>query len=154
MQRRAFIAGALAMPLVASMAHAGDLPRLAVAKSPTCGCCGAWVNHMRAAGFEVEVRELPDEALAALKRRLGLAPEHTSCHTAEVDGYVVEGHVPAEDVTRLLAERPDALGLAVPGMPIGSPGMEMGGMREPYDTLLIGTDGERASSPGTDRDRS
>jgi hypothetical protein len=143
MHRRAFIAGALAaVPLVVSMARAADLPPVAVAKSPTCGCCGAWVDHMRTAGFEVKVRDVSDETLAALKRRLGLAPENASCHTAEVDGYVVEGHVPAEDVKRLLAERPDALGLAVPGMPIGSPGMEVGGTREPYDTLLIGTNGE------------
>lgn len=142
MHRRAFVAGALAIPLVISIARAAGLPRVTVAKSPSCGCCGAWVDHMRAAGFEVGVQDVTDEALAALKRRLGLAPEHTSCHTAEVDGYVVEGHVPAEDVKRLLAERPDARGLAVPGMPIGSPGMEMGGTREPYDTLLIGTNGE------------
>jgi hypothetical protein len=142
MHRRIFIAGALAMPLVVSIARAAGQPRVAVAKSPTCGCCGAWVDHMRAAGFEVEARDVSDEDLAALKRRLGLAPEHASCHTAEVDGYVVEGHVPAEDVRRLLAERPDALGLAVPGMPVGSPGMEMGNTREPYDTLLIGANGE------------
>ncbi len=142
MHRRAFIAGALTMPLVASIVRAADLPRVAVAKSPTCGCCGAWVDHMRAAGFEVEVQDVPDETLAELKSRLGLAPEHASCHTAEVDGYFVEGHVPADDVKRLLAERPQARGLAVPGMPAGSPGMEMGDMRDPYDILLIGTDAQ------------
>jgi hypothetical protein len=142
MHRRAFLAGVLAAPLAASVAPAADLPRVSVAKSPSCGCCGAWVDHMRAAGFEVEVRDVSDEALVALKRRLGLAPEHASCHTGQVDGYVVEGHVPAEDVRRLLAEQPDARGVAVPGMPIGSPGMEMGSTREPYDTLLIGTNDE------------
>ena len=141
MQRRTFIAGALAFPFVARFAHAADLPRIAVAKSPTCGCCGAWVDHMRAAGFRVDVQDVSDETLAALKRRVGIAPEHASCHTAEVDGYVVEGHVPAEDVKRLLAERPEARGLAVPGMPAGSPGMEMGDTRDAYDTLLIGADG-------------
>jgi hypothetical protein len=142
MHRRVFIAGALAVPLVASIVHAAAMPRVAVAKSPTCGCCGAWVDHMRAAGFEVDVQDVTDETLAALKRRVGLAPEQTSCHTAEADGYFVEGHVPPEDVKRLLAERPEALGLAVPGMPLGSPGMEMGNIRDPYDTLLIGTDGQ------------
>jgi hypothetical protein len=142
MHRRVLLAGAVAVPLVVSMARAADLPRVAVAKSPTCGCCGTWVEHMRAAGFDVEVKEVSDDALAALKRRLGLAPQHASCHTGQVEGYFIEGHVPAEDVERLLAERPDALGLAVPGMPIGSPGMEMGSTREPYDTLLIGANGE------------
>jgi hypothetical protein len=139
------MAGSLAAPLVASMARADDLPRVSVTKSPTCGCCGAWVDHMRAAGFEVEVRDVSDDALAALKRRLGVAPEHASCHTAEVGGYVVEGHDPAGDVKRLLAERPDARGLAVPGMPVGSPGMEMGSSREHFDTLLIGVDGEASA---------
>jgi hypothetical protein len=142
MHRRVFIAGALAVPLVFPIVHAVALPRVAVAKSPTCGCCGAWVDHMRAAGFEVDVQDVTDETLAALKRRLGLAPEQTSCHTAEVEGYFVEGHVPAVDVKRLLAERLEARGLAVPGMPAGSPGMEMGSVRDPYDTLLIGTDGQ------------
>ena len=142
MQRRSFILGALSAPFLAQIARAADLPRLSVSKSPTCGCCGAWIDHMRTAGFEVEVQDVGDEALAALKSRLGMAPEHTSCHTAEFDGYFVEGHVPAEDVKRLLAERPEARGLAVPGMPAGSPGMEMGDMRDPYDTLLIGRDGQ------------
>lgn len=142
MQRRAFIFGALAVPFIASIAHAADLPRVAVAKSPTCGCCGAWVEHMRAAGFEVDVQDVSDEALAAIKQRIGLTPEQTSCHTGQIGDYFVEGHVPAEDVKRLLAERPEAHGLAVPGMPAGSPGMEMGDMRDAYDTLLIGTNGQ------------
>lgn len=110
-------------------------PALEVYKSPWCGCCGAWVEHMQQAGFAVEVNELDD--LAPLKTMLGVAPELQSCHTALVDGYVVEGHVPAREVTRLLAERPMATGLAVPGMPIGSPGMEQGDLREPYEVLLF-----------------
>jgi len=139
MQRRTFLIAAAA--LVAGAAGANPPPTLTVARSPACGCCGAWIEHMRAAGFEVEVHELAPDALADLKRRVGLRPEHASCHTATVQGYVVEGHVPAADVERLLAERPQGLGLAVPGMPVGSPGMEMGDRREPFDTLLIGVDG-------------
>lgn len=146
MKRRAFIAGVLASSAFAAPLMAAETgtatPKVVVAKSPTCGCCGAWVDHMRAAGFEVEVQEVPDEALAAIKDRVGLTPEQRSCHTAMVGDYVVEGHVPADDVKRLLAERPRARGLAVPGMPAGSPGMEMGDMRDAYDTLLIGPDGE------------
>ena len=142
MQRRTFIAAALTAPFLGRAALAADLPSVAVAKSPSCGCCGAWVEHMRAAGFEVEVQDVTNETLSAMKRRVGLAPDQTSCHTAEVDGYFVEGHVPAEDVKRLLAERPAARGLAVPGMPVGSPGMEMGNVRDPYETLLIGMDGK------------
>ena len=141
MKRRQFLAGLVIMPVLTRAAKAANAPVMTVSKSPTCGCCGAWVQHVRAAGFEVEVRELPDEELAALKRNLGLAPEHTACHTAQIEGYVVEGHVPAADVQRLLAERPAALGLTVPGMPAGSPGMAMGDQREPFDTLLIRRDG-------------
>lgn len=113
-------------------------PLVEVWKSPTCGCCGAWVEHMQAAGFEVRIHDVGNTAARA---RAGLPAKYGSCHTALVDGYVVEGHVPAADVKRLLAERPAALGLAVPGMPIGSPGMEQGDLREPYDVLLIARDG-------------
>ena len=92
---------------------------------------------MRQAGFEVEVQNLEYDALQRLKARLGVAQKHASCHTAQVAGYVVEGHVPAADVTRLLRERPNGLGLSVPGMPVGSPGMEMGDQRDPYDVVLM-----------------
>ena len=136
MRRRSFLAGALAAPLLVGAARA-DEPMISVAKSPQCGCCGAWVAHLRAAGFEPEVRDLEAAALDALKTELGIAPEHASCHTATIEGYVVEGHVPGEDIRRLLAQRPEALGLAVPGMPIGSPGMEMGDEKQPFDTLLV-----------------
>jgi hypothetical protein len=111
--------------------------RIEVYKSPTCGCCSAWVDHMAQADFPVDARDVDQESLYALKVRSGITPELASCHTAFVDGYVVEGHVPASDVQRLLAERPDALGLTVPGMPIGSPGMEMGNQRDAFDTLLV-----------------
>lgn len=116
-----------------------SLPVLRVHKSPTCGCCELWIEHMKAAGFSVEVFNTQD--MIAVKQRVGLTPDQASCHTTEVEGYFVEGHVPAEDVKRLLAERPEALGLAVPGMPLGSPGMEAGNQRQPYDTLLVKKEG-------------
>ena len=140
MNRRLFLVASAALAL-AGPSVAAAAPRMLVRKSPTCGCCGAWVDHVRRAGLSVEVREMPDDALYALKERLGIAPEHMSCHTAEIDGYVIEGHVPANDIARLLKERPRALGLSVPGMPVGSPGMEMGDRRDPFDTLLLGPDG-------------
>ena len=111
-----------------------------VHKSPTCGCCLAWADQMRAAGFDVEIRDVED--LAPIKRELGVPAQSASCHTAQIAGYFVEGHVPAEDIERLLAERPDAKGLAVPGMPLGSPGMEVpSGAEQPYEVLLVGEDG-------------
>jgi hypothetical protein len=138
---RLLAAPALGPPLIA-VAAGTELPTVTVFKSPACECCDAWVDHMRAAGFHVEVQDVSDKALAVLKRRPGVASQHASCHTAEDDGYFVEGHVPADDVKRLLAEHPAARGLAVLGMPAGSPGMETGDTRDPYDTLLIGMDGQ------------
>lgn len=105
-------------------------------KSPTCGCCTDWVDHMRQAGFDVAVRNVDD--MQPLKTARGVPPQMQSCHTAEVDGYVLEGHVPADAVNRMLAERPQAKGLAVPGMPQGSPGMETG-QKDPYEVVLFGT---------------
>lgn len=111
------------------------LPRVEVFKSPTCGCCGAWVDHLRAAGFPVDVTSVDDTRAA--RQRLGMPDEFGGCHTASVDGYVLEGHVPAAEAKRLLALRPAAVGLAVPGMPVGSPGMEVGTRRDPYQVLLV-----------------
>ena len=108
---------------------------LTVTKSATCGCCGAWVERMRAAGFTVEVREVADVTPTA--RKLGVPDRLRSCHTSVVDGYVVEGHVPAADIRRLLASKPKAIGIAVPGMPIGSPGMEHGDHKERFQTILF-----------------
>ena len=111
-----------------------------VHKSPSCGCCSAWVEHMEQAGFAVDVHDTDD--LGAIKEAVGLPHGMGSCHTAEVAGYFVEGHVPAGDVARLLSERPDARGLTVPGMPLGSPGMEVpSGEVEAYDVLLVLPDG-------------
>ncbi len=110
----------------------GELPTALVYKTPTCGCCNLWVDHLREAGFEVDARNLND--LIPVKIDAGVPPRMSSCHTALIDGYVVEGHIPAEHVKRMLDERPDIVGIAVPGMPIGSPGMEGIGAR-PYQVL-------------------
>jgi hypothetical protein len=110
-------------------------------KSATCKCCGAWVKHLEASGFAVKVNAADASALASLKRQVGIGDTLASCHTAKIDGYVIEGHVPGTDIKRLVAERPEVIGLAVPGMPIGSPGMEQGAEFEPYDVLLVKKDG-------------
>lgn len=117
-----------------------SLPHMVVHKSASCGCCGSWVEHMRTAGFQVEVRE--SDNLNPIKERVGVPLAKGSCHTAEVGGYFVEGHVPAQDIKRLLAQKPDAKGLVLPGMPAGSPGMETpDGTTEPYTVDLVGRDG-------------
>lgn len=125
----------------AGSAAPGRRPQVEVWKDPGCGCCGDWVRHLEAHGFEVRVH---DSGNAAVRKRLRVAPAHGSCHTALVQGYAVEGHVPAPDLRRLLAERPAAIGLAVPGMPVGSPGMDgpaYGGRRDRYEVLLLLHDG-------------
>lgn len=116
------------------------LPLVVVHKTPTCGCCGLWVEHLREAGFPVQVHDMND--LGPVKQRLGIPYGKGSCHTAEVGGYAIEGHVPAQDIRRLLDEKPDALGLVLPGMPLGSPGMEMpDGRSQPYTVELVRRDG-------------
>lgn len=121
---------ALVLPLLAFSALAAQ-PEITVYKSPTCGCCEAWVEYLRAEGFQVKA--IDQKELNSLKKRLGVEPEMASCHTAVVDGYVLEGHVPAAPIRRLLAERPGIKGLAVPGMPLNSPGMgEMDGKLKTY----------------------
>lgn len=115
-------------------------PAILVHKSPSCGCCSLWIDHLRQAGFVVEERNTDD--LNPIKTRLGVPLGKGSCHTAEVDGYLVEGHVPAQDILRLLAERPKARGLVLAGMPMGSPGMEVpDGRVQPYTVELVGMDG-------------
>ena len=116
-------------------------PIIEVWKDPACGCCFQWVEHLKDEGFSVNVHH---EASGVKRQELGLPAQFGSCHTAVVDGYLVEGHVPARDLRRLLLERPQALGLAVPGMPIGSPGMDdaiYGGRKDPYDVLLVHQNG-------------
>ena len=142
MNRRHFFlsAGALAAISALPALAAPSAAQVQVFKSPTCGCCGAWVEHMRAAGFTVNVTEVDDTTTA--RTRLGLPGRYGSCHTATVAGYVLEGHVPAAEIKRLLATRPKALGLAVPGMPPSAPGMDVPGRKDPYEVLLIGTEGQ------------
>lgn len=119
---------------------AATLPPMTVFRDPNCGCCHLWVEHLEADGFTVTVHSA---SMKAVKARLGVPSELGSCHTGEIGGYVIEGHVPAVAIQRLLAEKPKGRGLAVPGMPIGSPGME-GGTPEIYDVMLFG-DGEPRS---------
>lgn len=144
MKRRQLLGAALAAIAGAATAQtvpANKPPLLQVWKDPNCGCCGDWVKHLQTNGFLVQVI---DTGNVAARKRLGMPDALGSCHTARVGGYVIEGHVPAADLLRLLREKPDALGLAVPGMPIGSPGMdgpEYKGRRDPYDVLLVSRGG-------------
>ena len=132
------LAAAVLSPSLPAFA-ATALPGVEVFKSPSCGCCGAWVEHMTAAGFSVKVTSVADTTAA--RKRLGMPDTYGSCHTAIVGGYVLEGHVPATEVKRLLAVKPDAVGLAVPGMPASSPGMDVPGRRDPYNVLLVAKQG-------------
>ena len=136
-----------ALPLLGTALIAPRLVRAAtgtpieVWKDPSCGCCHDWVSHMEANGFSVTIHDTGNNAVRA---RLGLPQKLGSCHTALVGGYLIEGHVPASDVRALLQQKPKALGLAVPGMPVGSPGMDgevYGNRRDPYDVLLVARDG-------------
>lgn len=128
--------------LASTAGAASPLPTVTVYKSPSCGCCEKWVAHMKANGFPVVTHDT--ENLAAHKARLGVPVALGSCHTAEVGGYLVEGHVPAADVKRLLAEKPPARGLVSPGMPASAPGMD-DPRQIPYDILLVGNDGRTAT---------
>lgn len=113
---------------------------MTVYKTPTCGCCGKWVEHVRAAGIKVKVIEVPSTAQA--RANAGIKEKYGSCHTGLIDGYAIEGHVPVADIQRLLKEKPKAKGLAVPGMPMGSPGME-GPYKDAYSVLLLTEDGSK-----------
>lgn len=131
------IGSGVLLPAYSHAASAG----VEVWKSPTCGCCQDWIAHLRENGFTVREH---DTGNTAARSRLGIGERYGSCHTALIDGYAIEGHVPASDIQRLLRERPRAVGLAVPGMPIGSPGMDgpvYGGRRDPYDVLLLDAKG-------------
>jgi hypothetical protein len=138
MKRRDFLAIATVVAFIPAKAPAAAEAHIEVYKSPSCGCCGKWAEHLRQSGFSVSVNEISD--LPEFRTRSGISKTLASCHTAIADGYVVEGHVPASDIWSLLRNRPKALGLAVPGMPSGSPGMDAP-HAEPYDVLLVQADG-------------
>jgi hypothetical protein len=136
--------GVIGVALLPAWATAQGMPLVEVWKSPTCGCCGDWIRYLEANGFRTKVF---DEGSVKKRAAMGVDLRYGSCHTAVVGGYAIEGHVPAREIKRLLRERPAAIGLAVPGMPIGSPGMdgpEYGGRKDPYEVLLLTKDG-RAS---------
>jgi hypothetical protein len=141
-RRQLLLAGAaLALPLATAAQNKPAGPVLQVWKDPNCGCCQDWVAHLQANGFAVQVF---DTGNTAMRRRLQLPERYGSCHTGLIAGYVIEGHVNAREIRRLLAEKPAAIGLAVPGMPVGSPGMDApiyGDRKDPYDVLLVLRDG-------------
>lgn len=123
------------LALAAAAAGAESLPEVVMHKDPNCGCCGRWAEHLAANGFRVKTVMAGD--MQSVKRRFGVPPRLASCHTAKVGGYVIEGHVPASAIKRLLREKPALAGLAVPGMPAGSPGMEAPGQQDPYDVVAF-----------------
>lgn len=143
MNRRHLLVRTTALAALAALptwAAAPPAPKVVVYKTPTCGCCGAWATHMRSAGFTVDVVEVKDAGVE--RKRLGMPQQFGSCHTASVGGYAIEGHVPANEVKRLLASKPKAIGLTVPGMPLSSPGMDVPGRKDPYQVLLINPSGQ------------
>lgn len=148
MQRRTVLSALCATALGAGlgghvMAAAGAAgPVIDVYKSATCGCCEMWVQHLRDNGFTVRAHDVAEPA--EYRAKFGIPDALGSCHTGFVNGYALEGHVPAQDVKRLLADKPKARGLAVPGMPVGSPGMEVGERRDPYDVVLVAADGSHS----------
>jgi hypothetical protein len=136
-RRRAALGLSACALLVGARSSIAAGPTITVTKDPDCSCCSGWVGHLRQAGFTVEVRDVPD--VNRIKARLGVPADLAACHTAEVSGYVIEGHVPASALRRFLDEKPNARGLAVAGMPVGSPGMEVPNSEpDTYDVVLFG----------------
>lgn len=146
MQRRHLLhtATAMATTMLAGLALAAPgRPLIEVWKTPTCGCCHDWIAHLQANGFDVKTHDVSETVKREQRLRLGLADRYGSCHTGLIGSYLLEGHVPAREIRRLLKEKPAAVGLAVPGMPVGSPGMdgpEYRGHKAPYDVLLVRRD--------------
>lgn len=136
--KKVWMAGMFALVLGAPVVVQAAGPVVEVYKTETCGCCTAWIDHLKENGFEVVAHNVP--TTAAYRSKLGMPEQLGSCHTARIGGYVVEGHVPAKEIKRLLAEKPRAVGLSVPGMPMGSPGME-GPRADAYDVVLVQKDG-------------
>ena len=143
LSRRQIVMGTLMLPLLGVQA-AATRELIEVWKSPSCGCCKDWISQLEKEGFEVKTIMVSESAKTVQRAKLGMPEKFGSCHTALVKGYVLEGHVPGRDIRRLLTEKPRALGLAVPGMPVGSPGMdgpEYAGRKDPYRVLLVQRDG-------------
>ncbi|PKO72069.1 MAG: metal-binding protein [Betaproteobacteria bacterium HGW-Betaproteobacteria-14] len=134
MKTSKFLATAL-LTLAALGAGAEPLPEVVMHKDPNCGCCGKWAEHLEASGFKVIT--VPERDMQAVKTRLGVPQRLGSCHTAKVGNYVIEGHVPAATIKRLLSEKPAVRGLAAPGMPLASPGMDVPGNKDPYDVIAF-----------------
>jgi hypothetical protein len=130
-------------PKLATSARAAAANSVVVYKSASCGCCSLWVEHLKGNGFQVEAHNVDDAKLRSIGAEAGVTNDLSSCHTAKVGGYIVEGHVPAADIHRLLKEKPAIAGIAAPGMPMGSPGMEQGGVKQPYDVIAFTKDGKK-----------
>jgi len=144
MSRIALIAAGaitLAFGYAASAQQSAALPKVTVYKTSSCGCCRLWVDHMKANGFTVEAMDVSASGVRSISKVAGLKEEDTSCHTAKIGDYTVEGHVPAADIKRMLKEKPAIAGLSAPGMPMGSPGMEQGNVKQPYDVIAFKKDG-------------
>jgi hypothetical protein len=133
------IAGAIGVS--AQQKAASAAPTAIVYKTSSCGCCKMWVEHLKANGFTVETKDVSSDEVRAVSKAAGLKDDDSSCHTAKIGGYIVEGHVPASDIQRMLKEKPAIAGIAAPGMPQGSPGMEQGS-KEPYDVVAFTKDGK------------
>lgn len=140
-RRRQVLLSLAAVAISPARAFAQAGPKIHVLKDPNCGCCGAWIEILEREGFDVSTEVSYGTAIFRQKALRGIPQNMTSCHTADIEGYAIEGHVPPRDIRRLLAERPDAVGLSVPGMPYGSPGMGPEEEREAYDVYLIRRDG-------------
>ena len=136
------VAAAAAVPLRFLAMPGAQAAEAEVWKDANCGCCSQWIKHLEANGIKAKSSNVEPDAMGKLKLQFGIKPKLASCHTARIGGYTVEGHVPAADIKRLLTERPEAVGLTVPGMPLGSPGMEVAdGSKDAYDVLLVLRDG-------------
>jgi hypothetical protein len=141
MKRREFLAAAVMAAFAPQLLAQQKAPLVEVWRAPSCGCCGQWVKHLQKNGFVTKVHTVEDAG--PVRRAAGIPDQLGSCHTAKVNGYAIEGHVPASDIKRLLAEKPNAIGLTAPGMPGGSPGMDIPNS-PPYDVLLVKSDGSTA----------
>lgn len=141
MKRRTLLQAILAGTLGVHLAASAAAPVIEVYKNPDCGCCTGWVKHLQESGFTVNTHHVEDTSDYRMK--FGMPEALGSCHSAKVEGYALEGHVPAAEIKRLLAEKPKAVGLSVPAMPIGSPGME-GPRKDPFDVLLVQQNGKHS----------